>query len=354
MNMKKVLATLTALAVAVGLLAVPVTTQAAERMVTVNNTVKDIAFANIQTPDSSARRYAGLTWQQLTMGQKLLLNVNESYAGADAKAMVANQAAALGGTVVKYLDMDLEKTYNGWKESIEYTAAPIRVSVALPNGADQTKDYAIVALGDGKLAVWGDLDVNANSITVDASTFDVWAIVAGKKGAFDAYKIANPKAMTELTNTTNQRKIGNGFLDAANETSYIYDLAIINDKSYIETAVGKKPSLKVTDARPGKAALAALQAAEKASGAKIVSYQKLTLKNGGTELAQTAYPLTVALTAPYHMPAYGDFAVAVLHLDGSVSIVRDQNPEDSIVQFTTQDFREFVVLWGPEGTFAAY
>ena len=57
------------------------------------------------------------------------------------------------------------------------------------------------------------------------------------------------------------------------------------------------------------------------------------------------------MTVPYGLPAYADYAVAVLNMDGTVTIMKDMDQNESTITFDTDQFRTYVFLWGKKGAF---
>ena len=116
--------------------------------------------------------------------------------------------------------------------------------------------------------------------------------------------------------------------------------------------VGNGASLAVKDCVPGGTAAASMQAAIKAAGGKKYEYYTSVLQNSGKTLTKTAEPIRVTMTVPYDFPAYGDYALAVLNYDGTTTVYKDIDSNDSTITVDMTQFRDFAVVWGTDGTFA--
>lgn len=336
------------------------------------NFSKDVPNVNMQTPQTTIKLYAGLSWEALETDIGIRLNVSDSEYGAAAQLAFQNLVASLGANLVKVLDMDLEKyaKFEGWVYSAEANEAvfaqndwtadlvtvnsPIRVCITLPAKSDLTKDYAVISIrGDGFLEVLGDLDPEPATITVDSAHFDTFAIIAGNKGAFDAYKIPSPGALLPIWVSNYTKEIGTT-VSAGSNAVKLYDVGVVTDVAAVRSAVGDQiVKLEMNDVRPGPNARSALQYAAAMAGAKRVSYYEAELKNGrGERVTQTNQKLRITMTAPFDYPAYADYAVVVLNADGSVSVLKDIDTNDSTITIDTDQFRTYAVIWGVKGTFA--
>lgn len=368
MRFKKVMATGMAMLMALGVFVAPLSglqTKAAEadwlkelstsRVYTANYT-KSITSVGMQTPETTVKLYAGLSWEALEQNIGVRLNVSDSECGVTAMQGFNSVAASMGAYVVKVLDMDLEKYIaTGWSEDIAEVSSPIRVSMALPAGSDLTKDYAVISLKkDGKPEVLGDLDIDPATITVDSAYFDTFAIVAANKGKFDAYKIASPHALDKAWVSSYVKKIG-----APLRTSYgasrVYSAGLLGDLDTIKSAIGNQNvMLEISDVEPGPNAKSVMQKAIKQTNAKNSSYLEIKLYGGSRgRVTKTNQKLYLTMTAPYHFPAYADYAVAVLNADGSVTIMKDLDTDDSTVTIATDQFRTYALIWGEKGAFDA-
>lgn len=321
----------------------------------VDNQTTDISSVSISTPPVSILLYSGLTWEQLESDVSVRLNVSDVDCGAAARTAITSLASSLGGNVIQYLDMDLEAYLDGWTSDISSTVSPLRMAIALPDTADTSLDYAIIAVqNDGTLGVFGDLDTNPDTITVDCSSFDTYAIVSGPTGAFDAYKVASDASLTAETLTDYAKKVSSTISTTVN-CSYIYAIGSSTDATTISSLVGSNPSLTIGDGEPGTYAKSALLAEMTESGAKKIAYVNVDMENGyGVQVTETSSPIRLTITVPYNFPAYGDYALAVLNADGSASIVTDIDTIQSTITVDTDQFREYAILWGPEGTFDDY
>lgn len=365
MKLKKVMAAVLATVMALCVFMVPAAGLQAEaapdwsknwndvRVYTANLT-KDIASVNMQTPETTVKLYAGLSWEALETNIGVRLNVSDSGCGAEARRAFNNLAVSLGAYVVKTLDMDLEKyTRAGWTQDIVAVNSPIRVCMTLPSGCDLTKDYAVISVReDGGLEVLADLDPEPTTITVDSSYFDTFTIIAGNRGAFDAYRVASPYAVEQIWVSNYTKKVGTTIGTASN-TNNLYSIGVVTDLATVRNAVGDQiVTLEVDDVEPGPNAKSVLQYAIRQTAARRVSYYEMELRNGRRErITQTNQKLRITMTVPYDFPAYADYAVAVLNMDGSVSILKDIDANDSTVTIDTDQFRTYAIIWGTKGAF---
>lgn len=320
----------------------------------VDNQTKDMSMVSISTPLTSTILYTGITWEQLEDGVGVRLNVSTSECGTDARKAFTAQAAAVKGTIVKYLNMDLEEYLDGWTNNVTSTFAPLRIAMSLPAGSSTALDYAVVAMkSDGSMEVLGDLDANPSTVTVDCSDFQTFAIVSGAKGAFDAYKTADPNAMKTVSASDYVKTIGTTIGTATN-CAYLYATGVKTDAGTVHSLVGSLANLTISDSVPGAAARSSLQDAIKKSGARRFSFVAATMKNGNSApVISTASPIRVTMTAPYNYPAYGDYAVAVLNADGTTTVYKDIDANSSTITIDTTQFRDYAILWGTPGTFDA-
>lgn len=319
------------------------------------NSVSDIANVSICTPPNSVKGYAGLSWEQMEMNMGVRMNVTQSACGNDARVMFNQKAASLGASVVKILDMDLEFYIdkNGFHRDVDMTNAPLRIAMTLPNGCDTTKDYAFISIKrDGNLEILGDLDgINNGTITVDSSYFDTWALIVGKPGAFNAYRYLSPTAINDLTFSNYTKYVGTT-VSAGAACHQVFSIGMVTDATTVQNVVGGKTKIEIIDVVPGPNAQAVIQNAALTAGARGISYHDLILTNGhNNRVYQTSQPLVLTVTVPFDYPVYADYAVAILNADGSVTIQKDIDINDSTVSFSTTQFRNFAILWGPKGSF---
>jgi len=319
------------------------------------NFSKSIASVNMQTPETSIKLFAGLSWEALESDISVRLNVSDSECGAEAMQAFHNLALYMGAHVVKILDMDLEKyTSKGWSQDITIVNSPIRVSMALPAGSDLTKDYAVISIRqDGGVEILGDLDADPATLTVDSSYFDTFAIVAANPGTFNAFRIASPYAVAPIWVSNYTKEVGTT-VSAASNAYMLYDIGVVSDLATVRSAVGDQiVTLEVDDVEPGPNAKSTLQYALRQVPARRASYYEIELRNGRRErVTQTNQKLRITMTVPFDFPAYADYAVAVLNADGSVSILKDIDTNDSTITIDTDQFRTYAVIWGAKGAFA--
>lgn len=368
MKLKKIMAVVLTAALMLGILAAPGAQLEvkAEGLVYTYNRASGISSVVIQTPQDTVRLYAGLSWQLLEMGVGVRLNVTDSECGPLARRALTNMAAALGVREVKTLDMDLEKymTKGGWTQDIEETTGRIRVSIALPAGSDPTSDYAVISLkAGGAVEVLGDLDLDPGTITVDSDSFDTFMIVAGPAGAFNAYRAASPNALDALGIPVYVKKIGSTV-----NVLKDYPMGMLTDLGQVRAAAGAQvSSMEMSGVVPGANAMYALDNAIKTTNAAnkrkaatkedksdevIPSYFEMEMKTGsGQRITNTNGKLRLTMAVPYDFPAYADYAVAVLNMDGSVTIMKDIDNNESTITIDTDQFRTYAFLWGKKGAF---
>ncbi len=322
---------------------------------------ESIPYVVMQTPPGTVKMFAGMTWVQMGENRGVRLIVSDSHCGVLAQASLQSQAAALGVKIVKILDMDLEiylEKYHEKDETLDVlsTLSPIRVTIALPENFDQSKDYAVISLTkNGATEILGDLDNIPSTITVDTSYFDTYAIACGEKGAFDAYKIASTSALQEVWMPYYVEHV-NSTIQAESDRWNDFSIGLQTDAGTVKQVVGDpNPSIKISQYEPGVIAKNSLQYAAYQLGANCDYYHEVYLNKGtGERVTTTGQKLRVALSVPEYYPIYADYAVAVVNGDGSVSIIPDLNQEDGMVVFDTDQFRAYAMLWGAKGTFASF
>ena len=362
MKAKKLIATIMATVMAAGVFFMPQAELEANAFDNWNsarvytyNSVKDISKVSICTPPNTTKGYAGLSWEQMELNMGVRMNVTQSACGNEARVMFNQKAASLGASVVKILDMDLEAYIdkNGWHNDIDATNSPLRIAMTLPSGCDTTKDYAFISIKrDGNLEILGDLDgMNNDTITVDSAYFDTWALITGPKGAFNAYRFLSPTAIDDLTFSNYTKYVGTT-ISAGAACHQVYSIGMVTDAATVQNVVGGKAKIEIVDTVPGPDAQAIIQAAALKAGARSWSYFDLILTNGhNNRVYQTSQKLRLTVTVPFDYPVYADYAVAILNGDGSVTIMKDIDINDSTVSFDTNQFRNFAILWGAKGTF---
>ena len=318
------------------------------------NYSKTFSNVSIQTPQATVKMYAGISWEQLELNVGVRLNVTDSECGEQARNTFSNMAASLGGHVVGILDMDMEfYTEEGWTQDVVGMVSPVRVGMVLPNGSDPTKDYAVISIKqDGGLEILGDLDPNPVTLTVDSSNFDTFAVIAAPAGTFNAFRNVSPYALEQLWISTYAKDIVST-VSAASKGYQMYDIGTTTDAAAVRAAVGDQiVTLEVGAAEPGPYSAGPLRYAAWRAGARGASCYEIELKNGRKErVLQTNQKILVTMTVPFSFPAYADYAVAVLNADGTVSILKDMDVNDSTVTIATNQFRSYAVMWGPKGAF---
>ena len=258
-------------------------------------------------------------------------------------------------SVVKVLDMDMELyTKEGWTEDVVGMTSPIRVGITLPKGSDLTKDYAVISVKEGGgMEILGDLDPEPTTLTVDSSYFDTFAIIAAPAGTFNAYRVASPRALDQIWISTYAKDIVST-VSSESRGYQMYDIGTASDAATVRAAVGDQiVSLEVSASEPGPYSMGPLRYAAWGIGAKGISCYEIELKNGKRErVTQTNQKILVTMTIPFNFPAYADYAVAVLNADGTVSIMKDMDINDSTITIATDQFRSYAIMWAPKGAFA--
>lgn len=378
MRLKSAMATILTAAMALSVLAAPAAELHAKAAVKgaavyTNNQVKDIPGVNMQTPPETVKLYAGLSWEMMEGNIGVRLNVTDSGCGPVAKRALNSTAASLGASEVKTLDMDLEMYLkdSGWTKDIPETNGRIRVCIALPAGSDPTKDYAVISLREGgALEVLGDLDPDPATITVDSQYFDTFMIAAAPAGTFNAYRVASPNALDSMEAPVYVKKIGST-INATSKAHNVYSLGMLTDAATVRAAAGgQNVSLEISKVEPGSSAQYALNNAiqktnaenrtrpvndaekEAKEGNLADYYYEVELKNGiGQRIGSTNGKLRITMSVPYNFPAYADYAVAVLNMDGTVTVMKDIDQNESTITIDTDQFRTYVFLWGKKGAF---
>lgn len=369
MRSKKIMAVALAAAMATGTLVAPASqleAKAAAGFVSVNNQASGISSVSFHTPEDTLRQYAGLSWEELDMKMKLRLNVTDSECGPLARKALGDKAYFLGAEEVKFLDMDLEKCLgnSGWTQDVERTYAPIRVSIALPKDSDPKKDYAVISLKEaGEVDVLGDLDADPKTVTVDSDYFDTFLIASAPAGTFDRYRQVDSVAVESLELPIYVKKIGSTVNILGD-----HPMGVLTDEAEARAAVGGKAlSLGISGITPGVNAMYALDSAVKGTNAEnkrragkkadgsdevVPGYSEMNLLVGaGVRATSTNGKLRITIGVPYSFPVYADYAVAVLNMDGTVTIMKDIDENPCTVTIDTDQFRTYMFLWGKKGAF---
>lgn len=370
MRVKKMAAITLALALAFGSLTMPeakMQTKAGSIVYT-DNRAWDIPRANIQTPPDAVRLYAGMSRKALEDGIGVRLVVSETMSGPVAKKVLESAAASLGAAEVKTIDMTLEEYIgnSGWTGAIAETSERIRVCIALPKNSDPAKDYAVISLKeDGAYEVLGDLDPDPTTITVDTNYFKTYMIVAAPMGTFNQYKVPSPNAVDKVELPKYLSKVPSA-IGAESHVPEVRSLGIITDAETTRAAVGGAGSILILrESQPGKQAVTAMENAVKNTKAvrdkvkdglkmvdKRLTYYDMELRSQTKGIiTQTDRKLRITMTVPDNVPAYADYAIAVLNADGGVSILKDIDIDEGNITFDTDQFRLVVFLWGKKGAF---
>lgn len=370
MKFKKMTAITLAAILVAGTLMMPAAAfraEAAHSLVYADSWVSDIPRVNIQTPQDTTRLYAGMSWKALEENLGVRLIVSRAEVGAVAKSTLNHVAASLGAVEVKTVNMQLEEyvTNGGWTQAIKETPARIRVCIGLPAGSDPAKDYAVISLKEGEYEVLGDLDSTPETITVDTDYFGTYMIISAPAGTFNKYRVVNPKAVDKMDIPHYVKRIPSA-IDAESYVAEVPALGIMTDKTTTWAAVGgSNAGLILKAAKPGKQAMAVMENAVKKTNAvrgkvlddgKLVDEEltyytmELQSKKSGI-ITKTDGKLRITMTVPNNVPAYADYAIAVLNKDASVSILKDIDTDAGTITFDTDQFRLVAFLWGEKGAF---
>lgn len=366
MRFKKITVITLAAVLAAGTLITPAAkmqTEAAYSPVYTGN--QDIPKVNIQTPQNTLRLYTEMSWEELEENIGVRLAASKVEVGPAAKNTLDYVAASFGAVAVETIKMRLEKykANSGWTEVIEEMPYRIRVCITLPAGSDPAKDYAVISLKEaGAYEVLGDLDQNPATITVDTNYFNTYRVIAASAGTFNQYRVINPNALDKLEIPSCVKRVPSA-INTQSYDSAVQSLGIITDAATTWAAVGGSwSSLELWRVRPGKNAIAAMDNAlrnikaerEQAEEDKklVNKFYGMILKNPrGEVVTQTNGKLRITMAVPSGVPAYADYAMAVLNQDGSVSILKDIDIDAGAITFDTDQFRLFVFLWGRKGAF---
>lgn len=380
MRLKKTIAVAMTSALVLGIMAAPAAklqTEAEGRTgVYTNNQATGISGVSIQTPQETTKLYAGLSWEAMEQDIGVRLNVTDEVCGPAAKWSLTNAAALLGATEVKTLGMDLEKyaRNSGWTEDILEANGRIRVCIGLPAGSDPTRDYAVLSLKQGgSVEVLGDLDLNPATVTVDSDCFSTFMIVSAPAGTFNAYRVANPNALDEMACPVYVKGIDSTIhVDVDRDRGTVYSAGVLTDAGAVWAAAGgRNVWLNMREVSPGVVARYSLDSTirltnasnkklpesekmtedEKIKEASKYSYYEIGLDAGVERVTNTNGKLRLTITIPQDYPIYADYAVAVLNMDGTVSILKDIDANPSTVTVDTDQFRVYVFLWGKKGAF---
>jgi len=315
----------------------------------------DIPNVSFHTPDRSVKMYAGLSWEQLDMNLGVRMYVRKDNCGEEAKALLNKKVSSMGAELIGIYDMDMERVLShGWSEEVGSLLRPVRICMTLPKDCDQSKDYALVSVKAGNTtAVLGDLDAEPSTITVETDYCGAFALVAGKPGAFDAYKAVSPYATEEVwVPYYTKSKYLESRIKAQSDDKSKYTVGILTDAETVKSVIGDgAPKIKISQDSPGEIAKGVMQNEVNKYGISGLFHEIYLTKENGERVTQTNQKLLVTLSVPYNYPAYADYAVVVLNADGSASVLPDLDGDYSTVTIETDNFRAYGVIWGGKGAF---
>ncbi len=318
----------------------------------VNNGSTVVPRVSVSTPAVTTALYAAMTYEQNELDFNLILNVNDQPATAASNVAVQYAAVANGYAVVANLDMDLEVNLRIFGHRATELAHPIRFAFWLPKDYDPNKDYGILTLKpDGTCEILGDLDAQADTVTVDTKYVQHMALVSGPKGSFDTHKIADPHALDQLVFPVYNSAVPSSIPDTYNNLRYLIG-GVISPWAEVKQELGNNTYIDFRDSYPDdKNTLDdTFEAVQKACGGKKMVYVDPYLYKDGKIIEQTNNKYILTFSVPRNLPAYGEYAVAVCNMDGTVSVYKDIDFNDNTVSVYTNLFRKYGIIWGPEGT----
>ncbi len=362
MKMKKLVATLLSIAmVATMVLCVPgagLTAEAADSIyhrdikftaITVSEVIPRVS---VSTPAVTAALYAGMTYEQNSDGFELELNVTDQYATAAGNAVIQNVALTNAYKIEANLKLDFKICRGIFGNSVKELAKPVRIAAWLPANYDPNRDYgAVILKTDGTYEIRGDLDLAPEMITFDTKYVTHIAIVSAPKGSFDVYKIADPASMEQLVFPVWNSAIPSTVPTTENINEWV-KCGMISPWAEVQAEVGNYSWMVFQHWFPGEENVLGqtFENAMKAAGGKEMVYVDPYLYSKGKILEQTANPYVLTFSVPKNLPAYGEYAVAVCNMDGTVSVYKDIDTNENTVSLYTNLFRKYAIIWGYEGT----
>ncbi len=362
MKMKKFVATLLSVAmIATMVLWVPGTAATAEAADSIYH--RNIKFTascsssviprvSVSTPAVTAALYAGMTYEQNALGFDLTVDVSDQPATAPTNAIVQYTAFSNSYKIEANLNVDFRVASGIFYARPTELAKPVRIAVWLPKDYDPNRDYgAVILKTDGTCEIRGDLDLAPDMITFDTKYVSHIAIVSAPRGSFDAYKIADPASMEQLIFPVWNSAIPSTIPTTENICQYSKG-GVITPWAEVKAELGDYSWLSFQDwfVNPENNLVRTFEQAKKACGGKYISYIDPYLYSNGKEIEQTAKPYILTFAVPADLPAYGEYAVAVCNMDGTVSVYKDIDLNDNTVSVYTNLFRKYGIIWGFEGT----
>ena len=318
----------------------------------VNNGSTVVPRVSVQTPAIATALYAGMTTEQNELDFNLVLNVNDQPATAASNVAVQYAAVSNGYAVVANLDMELRVCLRQFGHRATELARPIRFAFWLPKNYDLNRDYGILTLKpDGTCEILGDLDAQADTVTVDTKYVQHMALVSGPQGSFDTHKIADPKALDQLVFPVYNTCIPSSIPDTFNNATYEIG-GVISPWAEVKQELGNATYLDFRDWYPDEknTLRQTFETVMKACGGRKMVYVDPYLYKDGKVLEQTNNKYILTFSIPKNLPAYGEYAVAVCNMDGSVSVYKDIDFNENTVSLYTNLFRKYAIIWGFEGT----
>ena len=315
-----------------------------------NSTV--IPRVSVSTPAVTAALYAGMTYEQNTDGFEVVLEVTDQPTTAATNPIVQYTAFANAYKIEANLKLDFKVCRDIFGNSVAELAKPVRIAVWLPKDYDPNRDYgAVILKTDGTCEIRGDLDFSPEMITFDTKYVSHIAIVSAPKGSFDAYKIADPASMEQLVFPVWNSAIVSTVPTTENINEWV-KCGMISPWEEVRAEVGNYSWMAFQHWFPGEENVLGqtFEKAMKAAGGKEMVYIDPYLYSNGKMLEQTAKPYILTFSVPKNLPAYGEYAVAVCNMDGTVSVYKDIDFNENTVSLYTNLFRKYAIIWGYEGT----
>lgn len=126
----------------------------------------------VRTPESEIDKILNITSDDKWYGQKGVLYVGRAPSTAQDVEKMQEYAATLGGKAIYDYQINLFKWTGTWNEPVETTSSPIRMTVGISRGDEETGySYAMLHLVDGQGEFLYDLDDYNFTLTFDVTDF---------------------------------------------------------------------------------------------------------------------------------------------------------------------------------------
>ncbi len=311
-----------------------------------------IPRVSVSTPAVTAALYAGMTYEQNLDDFEVILKVSDQPTTAATNAIVQYTAFANSYKIEANLKFDFSVCKGIFGSRALELAKPVRIAMWLPKDYDPNRDYgAVILKTDGTCEIRGDLDFQPDTITFDTKYVQHIALVSAPKGSFDIYKIADPASLEELVFPVWNSAIPSTVPTTVNIAEWVKG-GMISPWAEVRAEVGNYSWLQFQNWTPGEENTLGqtFEKAMKAAGGRALTYVDPYLYKDGKMLEQTTNPYILTFSVPQNLPAYGEYAVAVCNMDGTVSVYKDIDFNDNTVSVYTNLFRKYAIIWGFEGT----